>query len=156
MATGPTAEIVWRPKILDFIQFQQRLSVMTPLALAREWARGEPGMGLYMGCLAIRQVKIWAAQLSSVQYVSGFSQAYQVDFLKHIMLCGSPSDFKIAVVQALQKGPKFGTWSQMGPKFQFGPKKVPILLTSPKFLILPSDAVEKRRHTAVKSLLCPI
>ena len=51
--------------------------------------------------------------------------------------------------QALQKGPKFGTWSQMGPKFQFGPKKVPILLTSPKFLTLPSDAAEKRRHTAV-------
>ena len=99
LATGPTAEIVWRPKILDFIQFQQRLSVMTPLALAREWARGEPGMGLYMGCLAIRQVKIWAAQLSSVQYVSEFSQAYHVDFLKHIMLCGSPSDFKIGVVE---------------------------------------------------------
>ena len=52
-------------------------------------------------------------------------------------------------IQALQKGPEFGTWSQMGPKFQFGPKKVPILLTSPKFLTLPSDAAEKRRHTAV-------
>ena len=51
--------------------------------------------------------------------------------------------------QALQKGPKFGTWFQMGPKFQVGPKKVPILLTSPKFLTLPSDAAEKRRHTAV-------
>ena len=51
--------------------------------------------------------------------------------------------------QALQKGPQFGTWSQMGAKFQFGPKKVPILLTSPKFLTLPSDAAEKRRHTAV-------
>ena len=51
--------------------------------------------------------------------------------------------------QALQKGPKFGTWSQMGPKFQVGPKKVPILLTSPKFLTPPSDAAEKRRHTAV-------
>ena len=31
---------------------------MTPLALAREWARGEPGLGLYLGCLAIRFVKI--------------------------------------------------------------------------------------------------
>ena len=62
----------------------------------------------------------------------------------------------VPLIQALQKGPKFGTWSQMGPKFQFGPKKVPILLTSPKFLSLPADAAEKRRHTAVGSLLCPI
>ena len=37
----------------------------------------------------------------------------------------------------------------MGPKYQNGPKKVPILPPSPKFLILPSDAAEKRRHTAV-------
>ena len=51
--------------------------------------------------------------------------------------------------QALQKGPKFGTWSQMGPKCQNGPKKVPILLPSPKFLILPSDDAEKGRHIAV-------
>ena len=47
------------------------------------------------------------------------------------------------------KGPKFGTWSQMGPKCQNGPKKVPILLPSPKFLILPSDDAEKGRHIAV-------
>ena len=52
-------------------------------------------------------------------------------------------------MQALQKGPKFGTWSQMGPKCQNGPKKVPILLPSPKFLILPSDDAEKGRHIAV-------
>ena len=37
----------------------------------------------------------------------------------------------------------------MGPKCQNGPKKVPILPPSPKFLILPSDAAEKRRHIAV-------
>ena len=33
-----------------------------------------------------------------------------------------------------QKGPEFGTWSQMGPKSQIGPKKVLILPRSPKFL----------------------
>ena len=38
----------------------------------------------------------------------------------------------------------------MGPKCQNGPKKVPILPPSPKFLILPSDAAEKRRHIAVR------
>ena len=62
-------------------------------------------------------------------------------------------------MQALQKGPKFGTWSQMGPKCQNGPKKVPILLSSPKFLILPSDDAEKGKHIEVtdrQSLLCPI
>ena len=37
----------------------------------------------------------------------------------------------------------------MGPKCQNGPKKVPILLPSPKFLILPSDDAEKGRHIAV-------
>ena len=52
-------------------------------------------------------------------------------------------------IQALQKGLKFGTWSQMGPKCQNGPKKVQILLPSPKFLILPSDDAEKGRHIAV-------
>ena len=34
----------------------------------------------------------------------------------------------------------------MGPRCQNGPKKVPILLPSPKFLILPSDDAEKGRH----------
>ena len=56
---------------------------------------------------------------------------------------------RLREVQAPQKGPEFGTWSQMGPKYQNGPKKVPILPPSPKFLILPSDAAEKRRHIAV-------
>ena len=47
----------------------------------------------------------------------------------------------------------------MGPKCQNGPKKVPILLSSPKFLILPSDDAEKGKHIEVtdrQSLLCPI
>ena len=38
--------------------------------------------------------------------------------------------------QALYWSPKFGTWSQMGPKSKFGPKKVPILQASPKFRVL--------------------
>ena len=48
--------------------------VMTPLALAREWARGEPGLGLYLGCLAIRFVKItlkyYVSNISSTLFIS--------------------------------------------------------------------------------------
>ena len=39
------------------------------------------------------------------------------------------------ISQALQKGPKFGTWSQMGPKFQFGPKKSRFYLQVPNFCL---------------------
>ena len=39
--------------------------------------------------------------------------------------------------------------SQIWDLVPFGPKKVPILLPSPKFLILPSDDAEKGRHIAV-------
>ena len=50
-------------------------------------------------------------------------------------------------IQALQKEvSNLG----LGPtKVPNGPKKVPILLPSPKFLILPSDDAEKGRHIAV-------
>ena len=40
-------------------------------------------------------------------------------------------------IYALLSKNKFWTWSQMGPKYQFGPKKVQILLTSPKFFRFP-------------------
>ena len=47
---------------------------MTPLALAREWARGEPGLGLYLGCLAIRFVKItlkcYVSNINSTLFIS--------------------------------------------------------------------------------------
>ena len=36
-------------------------------------------------------------------------------------------------MQCLRRGPKFGTWPQLGPGSFKGPKKVPILLSSPKF-----------------------
>ena len=51
--------------------------------------------------------------------------------------CTFPLSYDI--MQVNQPGPEFGTWS----------KKVPILPPSPKFLILPSDAAEKRRHIAI-------
>ena len=40
-------------------------------------------------------------------------------------------------IYALLSKNEFWTWSQMGPKYQFGPKKVQILLTSPKFFRFP-------------------
>ena len=40
-------------------------------------------------------------------------------------------------IYALMSKNEFWTWSQMGPKYQFGPKKVQILLTSPKFFRFP-------------------
>ena len=46
-----------------------------------------------------------------------------------------PSWSILTQMQALQWSPKFGTWSQMGPKSKFGPKKVPILHASPKFRV---------------------
>ena len=50
--------------------------------------------------------------------------------------------------QALQKGPNRDLVPN-GTNVPIWSKKVPNLLTSPKFLTLPSDAAEKRRHTAV-------
>jgi len=44
---------------------------MTPLALAREWARGEPGLGLYLGCLAIRKSGVGACTVVRVERMSG-------------------------------------------------------------------------------------
>ena len=40
-------------------------------------------------------------------------------------------------IYALLSKNKFWTWSQMGPKYQFGPKKVQILFTNPKFFRFP-------------------
>ena len=52
--------------------------------------------------------------------------------------------------QALQWSPKFGTWSQMGPKSKFGPKKVPILHASPKKWYKRPKMVPKKCQTPKK------
>ena len=54
---------------------------------------------------------------------------------------------RLREVQAPQKGPEFGTWSQMGPKKS--------RYCFPKFLILPSDDAEKFTTTGydLKTLL---
>jgi len=44
---------------------------MTPLALAREWAKGEAGLGLYLGCLAIRKSGAGACTVVRVEKVRG-------------------------------------------------------------------------------------
>ena len=61
----------------------------------------------------------------------------QIDTPAHFQSAGAPKRSQIR--DLVPNGTKVPIWSQ----------KVPILPSSPKFLTVPSDAAEKRRHIAV-------